>query len=463
MPLPPATTVRAWRGGRTLVEYVEILLRRPLHLAVPFCVVLAAAVAASLLAPKKYRSSTLILVESERVPDSVVPNMGAVAAGKRLQTIRQEILSRTRLEAVIKEFDPYASGGREPMTVTVERMRGAIEITVKGDDAFSLDYVHRDPRMAMLVANRLATHFIEEVSRGREAQVAGAYSFIESQLEEARQQLELRETTLRSYKERHMGSLPEQLTANLATLQRLQAEHQAVTENLRLASDRLRQVENDPTASAPGDPKGQELAQARAQLAQLRLRYTEEHPEVRALAGRIARLERETAGQVVDASARTAQSALAEAKSEVDELKARQNDLEGRIGLFSARVELTPRTEQEISTLTRDFQKLNEYYLGLLDKKLDAQTAAELEKRWKGEHFRVLDPANLPERPIFPNKLLFLASGIALGLLAGVGASLLAEHLDQSVKHVEELEGVVGAPVLATIPYVGRQAERKRA
>lgn len=462
--MPSVAAVRAWRGGRTLVEYAEILLRRPLHMAVPFCVVVAVAVIASFVAPKKYRSSTLILVESQRVPESVVPNMAVDSPGKRLQTIRQEILSRTRLETVINELDPYGSRGREPMTVTVERMRAAIGITVKGDDAFSIDYVHRDPHTAMVVANRLAALFIEEVSRGREAQVAGAYSFVEGQLEEARQQLENREATLRGYKERHMGSLPEQLTANLATLQRLQAEHQAVTESLRLAAERLRQVEIDPTSGAPGDPAAQELSQARAQLAQLRLRYTEAHPEVRALSSRIARLEREVAnGASADPSAGAAQSALAEARGDVEKLRARQDELDGRIALFSARVEQTPRTEQEISTLTRDFQKLNEYYLGLLDKKLDAQTAAELEKRWKGERFRVLDPANLPERPVFPNRLLFLASGIALGLLAGAAASLLAEHLDQSLTHVEELEAVVAAPVLATIPHVGRQPARRRA
>lgn len=459
--MPSVAPVRTWKGARTADQYAQILLRRPWHIAVPFTAVLVLAVAASFIVPRKYRSSTLILVESERVPDTVVRRIAAETAGKRLQTIRQEILSRTRLETVIKELDPYGSAGREPTTVTVERMRNAIAITVKGDDAFSIDYLHREPRMAMLVANRLATLFIEEVSRGREAQVEGAYSFIENQLEEARQQLEVREETLRSYKERHMGSLPEQLTANLSTLQRLQLEHQAVAESLRGASDRLQQLESDPTSVTGRDPASQELAQARAQLSQLRLRYTEEHPEVRALAGRIARLEAavvRTAG-----GGEAGVTALNEARRDVEELRARQAELEGRIALFSARVEQTPRVEQEISTLTRDFQKLNEYYLGLLDKKLDAQTAAELEKRWKGDHFRVLDPANLPERPVSPNRLLFLAFGLAFGALAGVATSLAAEHLAQAVNNVEELEGVVPAPVLATIPHVRGERARRRA
>lgn len=461
--MPSVPAARAWRGGRTIVDYADVLLRRPLHVIVPFVVVVALAVTASFIAPRKYRSSTLILVESERVPESFVPNMASETAGKRLQTIRQEILSRTRLETVITELDPYASKGREPVTVTVERMRTNIAITVKGDDAFSIDYVHRQPSMAMAVANRLATLFIQEVSKGREAQVAGAYTFIEGQLEEARQQLEVREETLRSYKERHMGSLPEQLTANLSTLQRLQLEHQAVTESIRAAVERLRLIEVNPTSAAGSDPASQELAQARVQLAQLRQRYTEEHPEVRVLATRIARLE---AALVKSATADTTgggQTATQEARRDLEQLRAREQELEGRISLFSARVEQTPRVEQEISTLTRDFQKLNENYLGLLDKKLDAQTASELEKRWKGDHFRVLDPANLPERPVSPNRLLFLAFGVAFGLVAGIATSLIADHLGESVNRVDEVVALVPAPVLASIPLVRHERARRRA
>jgi uncharacterized protein involved in exopolysaccharide biosynthesis len=137
--------------GQDLWDYVEVPLRRPFHVAVPFVLVVAAALAASFVVPKKYKSSTLILVESEKVPDAFVAKMATEATSKRLLTIKQEILSRTRLERVISELQPYAYLGKESLTSSVERIRSAIELSVKGNDAFSIEFVHRDPTTAMKV------------------------------------------------------------------------------------------------------------------------------------------------------------------------------------------------------------------------------------------------------------------------------------------------------------------------
>ncbi len=450
----PQAKTKGGMGTQDLLEYLEIPLRRPWHVVVPFVLLVAAAVAASYLLPKKYRSSTLILVESEKVPDAFVASMATERTTKRLQTIRQEILSRTRLERVINELQPYGPVGNRSLTVTVEAMRQAIDIAVKGNDAFSIDFVHRNPEMAMKVANRLATLFIEEATRSREEQVGEAYQFIETQLADARRELETREVALRRYKEQHMGTLPEQTPANLATLQRLQMEQQSVNENLRAATERLIAVESNPTKAAAA-ASDSTLGQLQSQLATLRGRYTDEHPDVRALKARIAALEREQATKTpvaIDDPAATARTQVEAARADVQKIKDRLADIDAKIATFQGRVEQAPRTEQDIATLSRDFQKLNENYLTLLNKKLEAQMAAKLEQRWKGEQFRILDPANLPERPIFPNKKLFLAAGLFLGLLAGIAMAVAADFLDHSVKSVRELEQLLPFPVLAVIP-----------
>jgi polysaccharide chain length determinant protein (PEP-CTERM system associated) len=442
------------KGGQEMLEYLEIPLRRPWHVTIPFVLIVAAALAVSFILPKKYKSSTLILVESEKVPDAFVASMATERTSKRLQTIRQEILSRTRLERVISELQPYGPVGNRSLTATVETMRQAIDIAVKGNDAFSIDFVHRNPEMAMKVANRLATLFIEEATRAREEQVGEAYQFIETQLADARRELETREAALRRYKEQHMGTLPEQTPANLSTLQRLQMEQQSVGENLRTATERLIALESNPAkaAAAAGDTT---LGQLQSQLATLRGRYTDEHPDVRALKARIAALEREQATRapvVTDDPAVAARTQIELARAEVQKLKDRLSDIEAKITTFQSRVEQAPRTEQDIATLSRDFQKLNENYLTLLNKKLEAQMAAKLEQRWKGEQFRILDPANLPERHIFPNRKLFLAAGLFFGLLAGIATAFVADFLDHSVKNVREIEQLLPFPVLAVIP-----------
>ncbi len=439
-------------NSREILEYLEIPLRRPWHVAIPFVLVTGAVVGASFVQPSKYVSSTLILVESEKMPESFVTNVATERIGRKLQTVKQEILSRTRLEEIVSELDPYGMAGKASVTEMVDWMRASTDVNIRGNDAFSLDYIHRDPHMAQKVCDRLAQLFIDETVRSRKQQVGEAYAFIESELEEARRQLEQREQALRRYKEEHMGTLPEQLNANLSTLQRLQLEQQALSEGMRSAMDRVALLESGSARSGAGTDGRAEILQLKAQLASLRTRYTNEHPDVQALLGHIAILER-TPAPAASATAGT-DGPLEAARAEVRNQRARREELDHRIAVFQARVELAPRTEQEIVTLTRDFQKLNENYLALLNKKLDTQLAAKLEQRWQGDRFRILDPANLPESPFYPNRLKFLFWGLAAGLAVGVGMALLADVLDHSIRSVRELEDALPFPVLANVPLI---------
>jgi polysaccharide chain length determinant protein (PEP-CTERM system associated) len=455
-------------SAKSLRAYVEAPLRRPLHVLVPLGITLSLAVGASVLLHKMYRSATLILVESEKMPDSFVRSMATETTNKRLMTIRQEILSRTRLEKILEELKPYP--GNQSITEGVESMRGAIEINVKGTDAFSIEYVHRDPKKAREVTSRLATLFIEESMKSREQQVEEAYQFLDSEVVAARRELEVKDAALRQYKEQHMGNLPEQTQANLTSLQILQQEQQALEVSLRDARQRQDLLERNlsepqkrataanSTAAVEGTS---DLDRLRDQLLNLRSRYTEEHPDVQSLKNRIARTEKLLADAAatsvidpVDPSMGAARSQLEKVKIEIRSLESKRADLEARIGSFRARVEQVPRTEQELATLTRDYQKLNENYLALLTKKLDAKMAAKLEQRWKGEHFTILDPAHLPEQPYWPNRPLLLGMGLFIGLTLGIALAVAGEFFDNTIKDQDDLESLIPYPVLATVSHV---------
>ena len=396
----------------SLLEYAQVPLRRPWHVAIPFVVVTLLAVGLSLLIAKSYTSSTLILVESAKVPESFL-NEGAArdsaAARPRLQTIRQEILSRTRLERILEELNPYPErSGRAPLTSIVESMRGNIAINVKGNDSFTIEYTHRDPKMAQAVTERLATLFIEESNQARKTQVEVTGEFIESQLLDARRQLEEKEKALRQYKESRMGRLPEQTGANLAILQRLQLEQQSVSDSLRSARERVLLIERgvSAAAAAPGSNDPRRRAGDRAQRAREPARPLHGRaPRRAALQGRVTRLERQVAQR---ATSPQGDVQLEQARAEVRHLEGKLADVDRRIAIFQGRVEDTPRTEQELATLTRDYEQLNQAYLDLLKKKMDAQMAEKLENRWKTDNFRILDPAYLPERPVSPNRWLYL-------------------------------------------------------
>lgn len=271
--------------GGQLIQYAEAPARRPLAVLIPFVLVVAGSVIAPRMLPDQYRSGTVILVESEKVPAKFVDRVTTETSRSQLQTFRQEILSRTRLEKIIRELNPFPN--MKSLAATVDAVRRGIWLNTKGDDAFMIEFDHTKPKMAMDMANRLATQFIEEAGKARAEQVAGANEFIETQLEEARKALEAKETEMRIFKERHMGLLPQQLGANLATVQRIQGDKQSVEASLRIAEEKLEQLEK--SGEAGGTTPGSELtpSQLRAQLVTLRARYTDEHPDVRALVARI--------------------------------------------------------------------------------------------------------------------------------------------------------------------------------
>ena len=331
------------------------------------------------------------------------------------------------------------------------------------------------------MTDRLTKLFIDETVKSRAQQVEGAVDFLDTQVKDARSELEKKDAALRRYKEAHMGKLPEQLETNLATMQMLQRELQTVEESLLFSREKeeaLARTVERPAAGVPAGPsaarEAAELDELNRQLAALRTRYKDQHPDVESLRSRMTRLEARLAEarrpeglapEVPDGGppAPVAREQLDRAGVEIRKLEERQRDLQARVAAIRANVEETPRTEQELATLTRDYKKLDENYSALLSKQLEAQMSGRLERRWKGDRFRMLDPASLPEKPVFPRPTLFLGLGMVLGLLVGLAASLVAEYLDPTVKDSEVLQAVQGYPVLASIPHFPEAADSPRA
>jgi polysaccharide chain length determinant protein (PEP-CTERM system associated) len=444
-------------------HFLEAPRRRPLMVLVPWVAVILLSVVSIFVLPKRYMSSTLILVESEKVPESFIPRVATEDRTARLEGVRTEIRSRTRLERVLEETNPYP--GIESRTQAVEKLRSSVFINISGNDGFTIEFVHSDPHKAQEVTDRLARLFIEETIKSREEQVEGAVDFLVTQVQEAREQLEDKDAALRSYKEQRMGRLPEQLQTNLATMQMLQREMQTVEENLVFAREKQEALARGLGRTAPGTignagpAASPEILDLTRQLAALRTRYKDEHPDVQSLRSRIARLEARLAGlpssdaAESDPATAVAKGQLDRANLEVKKLEDRQRDLERRIAVIRRNVEETPRTEQELATLMRDYEKLNENYVALLSKQLEAQMSGRLERRWKGDRFRMLDPASLPEKPAFPKPMVFLALGVVMGLGVGIALSLFAEFIDPTVKDSEILQSIQGYPVLACISH----------
>ena len=444
-------------------DIVEIAIRRRWIILTPLFFTLIFAIYYASTAPKIYEATTLIIVEPQQVPKEFVRSVVTDDAESMLGTISQQITSRTNLERVINDFGLMPKNNPTVFIEDiVESMKQNIRIKVtrdrKGADAFSISYKGTVPKRVAAITNALSDHFIDNNVRDRESQAAGTSTFLESELENVRKQLLVMEAELKEYRQRFMGELPEQLGSNLSVLQGLQNQLTAKEASLRDLKNRLAEIESESATSPDGVTDPNDINSLKTKLADLLMRYTENHPDVTRLKNRIEELERVPAG---GKTGQITSSPFSRKKSELlrdrSALESQIAQIQSQIRIYQLRVEETPKREQELISLKRDYDNMDKLYSSLLKRKLESEISVSMERKQKGEQFQIIDRAQLPKRPIEPNlKRIFLMTiGIGFGL--GCGLAYLLEFLDSSYRRPEKVEEDFKIPVIATIPAIYTQ------
>lgn len=489
----------------TVADLVTILQRRAGVVVVTTALVAAATSAGALLLPNRYRSETLILVVPQRVPESYVKATVTAKIEDRLHSITQEILSRTRLERIIRDFDLYAAQRRPDLTESiVQDMRNDIDVKVVKGDAFRVAYVGNDAQTVMQVTNRLASLFIEENLRDREALAEGTNHFLEAQLADARQRLVEHEKKLEAYRNRFAGELPSQLAPNLQVIQNVQLQIQSLVDSANRDLDRraiaerqLRETEReidsdaDPMPAAPGAEAGvatspgasaaRQLAAARTSLTAMEQRLGPEHPDLRRMRNTVRELEAKAATDSAgpdDGRQRTAASpSAAMRKARAADLQVEIDQLDRQIAFkrseearlrtvghgYEQRIEHVPARESELAELTRDYSTLQTLYQSLLAKQEESKIAADLERRQIGAQFKLLDPARVAEKPFSPRRRFINLVGVATGGVLGLLLVGFLEYRDRTFNTGDEISAELTLPVLAVVPLIESDEDKKRA
>jgi len=474
-------------------DIIQILFKRIWFLLLPLAVVGAVAAVFVHRLPDRYRSEAVILVVPQRVPESYVRSTVTTTISDRIQSLSQQIMSRTRLEKVIQDFNLYAEARKTGiMEDIVERMRRDIDLQVVRGDAFRISYTGDDPRTVMRVTEQLVSLFINENVRQREDLAENTSDFLETQLEDAKRRLVEHEKKLEEYRQQYAGQLPSQLDSNLQVLQGVQLQIQNLVESTNRDRDRqlvlkrqiveLEQLED--AAAAAGEPPpsdsvvatlAQQFLIAKANLAALQTRLKPDHPDVKKATGIVRDLEAKVAAQegatpVTPAApwVTSRSKRLEDYRTELELLErqlankqAEEQRLRAQVTAYQGRVEAAPRRETEMTELTRDYLTLQQMYTSLLAKKEDSKIAANLERRQIGEQFNVLDAARLPEKPFSPNRPRLTGMGLAAGLGVGVLLVGLLEYRDRSFKADLDVVRLLALPVLAVVPTMESMAEKK--
>jgi polysaccharide chain length determinant protein (PEP-CTERM system associated) len=487
---------------KTVNDYIGILKRRKWAFLLPVVIIFIIGLVAALAWPRTYRSTSTILIEEQELPREFVLTTVTGYADQRLQSINQRIMSTTRLLDIINQFNLYADL-RKRMTTeeVVEIMRKDIKFETISSDvmnskgttratassvpvtiAFTLAYDGRNPQVVQQVANVLASLYLEENLKTRERQSAGASRFLVEEAQVVQRSLAGLDARIAVFKAKNINAVPELQQVNYQGLDRAERDLDQFKDQLKSMKEKEQYLQTQ-LASIPTESTDQDrslLKDLKAKLVQLENRYSDDYPDVKKTRMDIAVLEKRIAllppkGQASPKKGLTSvadqpnnpsyvalASQLSGVQSDIEAAKRQIAELEKRREDYVRRTEAAPRVEETYKTLMAERTNTETKYQDLMKRVMEAKVSQGLEKEQMGEKFTLIDPARLPEKPEKPNVPAVLLIGLFLGIGAGVGNVSLKEAGDQSARSAGQLAGATGYPVLAAIPRIITQVDRRR-
>jgi polysaccharide chain length determinant protein (PEP-CTERM system associated) len=488
----------------TLDDYLAMLRRRMKMILIPALLAPLVGFLISYFFTAKYTSQSLVLVEGQKVPEGVVQPVVTADLAQRIATMQQQVLGRNRLQPIVEKRPNLFKGGRNLEDV-LEDVRNGVQIEPVITDlsiantgggkrkpgggsvpGFYVNFTTANPRDAQDICNDLTSAILTEFQTTREMMAVSTTEFISRQLDEAKRNLDDQDAKLAVFKRQYSGQLPgdednnlkvlatlnSQLDANTQTVNRAQQD-KSYTESMlsqQLAAWKSSQGTNNPQSLET------QLGNLQSQLISLQARYTADHPDVIKTKADIAELKKklaevnEAAAKGPDANAK----ASATEPPEIRQLRLQVHQYEDvltqatreqkRIGdqikMYQGRIAISPDVEEKYKLLTRDYETAQKFYTDLLAKKSTSEMATDMERRQQGEQMHLLNAANLPETPSFPNRLLFAAGGLGSGLVLGMGLALWLELRDKSIRNEEDVVASLQMPVLVSVPWVTEEAPK---
>ena len=219
-------------------DIIEIVLRRRWWIIVPFCLSMIVGICLAIMLPRIYSAKTIILIQPQKVPTNYVQSVVSMDIDSRLNILKQQILSRSNLEKIIQDFNLFSEPKYEKMfmedkindlrkDISVElifpdQTKDARRFQPRDQDAFSISFKGKDPEKVLKITNSLTSFVIDANLKARATEAIGTSNFLQEEVDSIQIELAEKEKTLKEYREKYMGGLPQQLETNLRMLDRLQ-------------------------------------------------------------------------------------------------------------------------------------------------------------------------------------------------------------------------------------------------
>ncbi len=480
----------------TMDDYLAMFRRRMKVILIPALLAPLAGFLVSYAFSPKYTSQSLVLVEAPKIPDAVVQQVFTEDLTQHIATIEQQVLSPSRLRPMVERWGLTKGGQNVEDVMDNIRLNMTIQPVITdlslfggkkkpGQSSpvpgFNVNYTASTAREAQQICTDLTSMLLEEDLKSRQDATQGTTLFLTKQVEDAKQNLDDLDKKLAAFKNQHMGRLPGDEDNNLKILMGLNSQLDANTQSLnRATQDKTytesmlaQQVAAWKAAQSSTNPQSlqTQLSTLQAQLIDLRGRYTEDHPDVIKTKGDIAEVKKQLAA--INATSDKATDPASEKGSateppEIRQLRLQihqyqdmiaqttrdQKKLQQEIAVYQGRIASSPGVEGEYKALARDYDNAQKVYQEDLAKQSTSKMATQAQQQQQGEQMALLNPANLPDSPSFPNRFLFAGGGLGAGLAVGLGLTLWLELRDKSIRTEADAEAALGLPLLVSVPWV---------
>jgi succinoglycan biosynthesis transport protein ExoP len=473
------------------LDYLSVVNRRKLWFIVPVVVCLAGGAVAASVWPKKFLSRAAIGVQSPTLSPELLRGLNSMDPVERQRSIQQLLLSPTVLDRVIREEQinrskptaEVAASLRDNLTRNLE-VPPAVGLNgrpdpARGIDMFFIGYTDGDAARSQRIANRVATVFVEENSRVQTNRAENTAAVLEQQVKASQTTLAELETKMRMKKQNFVGSLPEQMGANVSMANGARSQFESLSMQIRSEQAHMSMVESQLSEMRQGLAGSSSASVAVVQAAQKRvddldsqltadraLGYTDMHPDIQRLQRELKQARADLSAAKVQQPANNEEALKADpqyraklqerdlAQIHIRQLQAASEAAQRSIGSYQARVEAAPVAEQELASLEREYNLEKLRYSDLTARFSNAQMAEDVARKQGGERFSVLYPAGLPKEPIEPQPTKIMAMALVAGLVLGACAAIGREFLDRSVHDSRALQTEFDLPVLGEIPRI---------
>ena len=460
------TSDPADQSGNLLASLPIILWQRRWFVIVPAVLLSIIGIITAYALPRTYRSSAVLLVESQDLPGGAEGGQSEDPIDRRIAKIRQQILSRPDLVDLIQTYDLYdASSRSQPLSKLVEQMRDATAISAvdadiqraqrnSGSIAFSLSFDYKQPTQAQLVAQTFVDRLMKLDSTSTRDQATTNVNFLQDQEQNLQAQVDQVEAQINRIAGVNGAALSSagigiistgagiDFSSQIANLQR---------ENAALQSQSSTAVERDPSVVA-----------AETQLAAIKSVYSDDHPDVKMAENRLAAVRANAKNFQQRSVSSLVQQQIAANNTAIARLTQQSGVERSRATAMAAAQSRGPAIAQQVSQLQAKADSARTNLAKVQANLLTARSMSKLVDQQRGERLTLIEPPVTPDRPSSPNRPLLIAGGIGGGLGLGFVLAMLVELIYRPIRSVGQLTSIAGEAPLAVVPTLSIKARRHR-